>query len=521
MKKALSLILVLAMLVSLTACGQGGQQSAASTEGESTAKRDDVNIALGEVIGTTDPHMTSSINGKIVLNNAYEGLFFVGDDGSLTPQLAESYDVSDDNLTYTVHLRSGVKFHNGETMTADDVAYSLQHGKEAGRYSVKYAHLVNWEVVDEKTIKLTTDAPVATFMMGINDIKIVSKKDGEAFGDSIGIDIEHTLAGTGPYYFTEFNPDTSIKLEAFKDYYRGEATIKKINFKVMTDSSTIIAALETGEVDFASISTGNVEVVEKNENLEVIKKATTHNSFIKFNVCDKEILRDKRIRQAVCFAINKEEVLYGCYDGFGDVAGNFARVGMMIGATEDGVETYEYNPAKAKELLAAAGYPNGIDLGTIWAQTTMYFSKAAQIILQQLADVGITVKLVEREAAAFNDAVYRGKEDWDICFGGNIRTGDSDEWYDWVFNPESSNYLGMGASGRYMINEHLVELGEKAKMTMDPVERNEVYKEFWQLAQDEAYIISIFHRNNIFGQNKNLNTKLYQQYYYVFDWSWK
>ncbi|MBE6970460.1 MAG: ABC transporter substrate-binding protein [Ruminococcaceae bacterium] len=548
MKKSIAMLLALVMVFGLCACGGTANQEAAKEEpaaapaapvekaevelegtevaGEtddgSVSGRTDLNLAMATVLGTNDIHQNSQINGELLMWNVYEGLFFVTDTGELEPRLAESYEVAEDNKTYTVKLREGVKFHNGEEFTSADVVHSYERVRNYPTHAAIYEYIESVEAVDDYTVTIVATDTVARFMANICKIKIVSKTDAEKFGEDAGIDLEHTMAGTGPYYFTEFKPDSSIKLAAFADYYMGEAAIKEVNYKVMTDASTILAALETGEVDFASTTTANIPVIEANESLQAICNPSTHNSYIKFDWMENEALSNKLVRQAICYALNKEEIMYGCYDGYGDIAENFAREGLIFGATTEDVTVYDYNPEKAKELLAEAGYADGVDIGTLWACGQLYFGQGAQIMEQQLAAVGITVKCELLEQKTVEGAIFRGEADWDMAFHGGAMTVDSDAFYDWMFNPVAGTYVGKGSGGQlFDINPRLVELGEAAKVELDAEKRAELYKEFWQIAQDEAYVISIFHRYNAYGANKLLNVKLYTTYYYLYDWSWQ
>lgn len=522
MKKTLALLLALCMIFSLCACGSKTEELSKEPNETQTAARTDLNVVIGTVLGTNDVQQNSQISGQLLMWNVYEGLFFVKEDsGELEPRIAESYDLADDNVTYTVHLRKGVKFHNGQELTADDVVYSFERIRNFPAYAANYEKVASVEKVDDYTVKIVSAIPYVTFMSTICSIKIVNKADAEKFGEDAGLDLDHTMAGTGPYYFTEFNPDTSITLAAFEDYYRGPAEIKEVHYKVMTDASTVIAALETGEVDFASVSTANVPVIESNDDLQAILNPSTHDSYLKFNWVDNKALADKRVRQAICYAIDKEEIMYGAYDGYGDIAENFAREGLVFGGTTDGVNTYPHDPEKAKALLAEAGYADGLDIGTIWAIGTNYFAKGAQIIEQQLAEVGITVKCQLLEQKAVENAIFRYEDSWDLAFHGGAMSVDSDNFYNWMFNPTSGTYVGKGSGGKVIdINARLLELGEAAKSEFDSAKRAEMYKEFWQIAQDEAYVVSVFHRYNAYGAAKDLNAVLGVNYYYLYDFSW-
>jgi len=551
MKKLLALLLALVMTFSLVACGSSndaddtadektnntekapeedkkeevvldGKEVAGETSDSSKSGRTDLNLVMGTVLASADPHNNTQINGELLMWNVYEGLFFVTDTGDLEPRIAESYELADDNVTYTVKLREGVKFHNGETLTADDVVYSYERVKQFPAHATIYETVASVEKVDDLTVKIVSTDTMPMFMQQICKIKILNKADAEQYGDTANINTDTIMAGTGPYIMTKLEPDTNIQLKAFEDYYLGAAAIKDVNYKVMTDASTVLAALETGEVDFASSTTANIPVIEANENLQAILNPSTHCSYIKLDWMENEVLADKRVRQAINYALNKEEIMYGCYDGYGDIAENMAREGLIFGATTEDVTVYDYNPEKAKELLAEAGYADGVDIGTLWACGQLYFGQGAQIMQQQLADVGITVECQLLEQKTVEGAIFRGEADWDMAFHGGAMTVDSDNFYNWQFNPSSGTYVGKGSAGKvYDINPRLVELGEAAKTEMDRDAREALYKEFWQIAQDEAYVTTIFHRYNVYAASKLLNVKLYTSYYYLYDFSWQ
>ena len=211
-----ALLLALVMLISVLA-GCGAKEETPAANGEPTqqtpteqkpnadtsepsaeAGRTDVNLVFGTVLGNADPHDCTQINGYLLFRNIYESLFFVEDDGSLTPKLAESYELADDGVTYTFHLRKGVKFHNGEEMKASDIIFSYEHAGANPKFQNVTSYIESMEIVDDYTVKMVCTGTYSRFVQRICNIRIISEKAVTDAGDQFGQNAESTQAGTGP-----------------------------------------------------------------------------------------------------------------------------------------------------------------------------------------------------------------------------------------------------------------------------------------------------------------------------------
>lgn len=526
MKKFALLLAVLMIATAFTGCTQTTNESAQGTDSSektepesaivetstSSVHRDDLNLNIRTMVGKTDPNSTMQIHSHLMLWNVYEGLFHYGEDSTIQPRVAESYEIADDNMTYTIHLRKGIKFHNGEEVKSSDVIYSFDRAMTLPEVTSYTSCIKSYKAIDDYTLEFVAKKPMAMFLYNVSYIKIYSAKALKEYGDKAFLTTETSLCGTGPYFIEQFEPENTTILKAFPDYYRGEAKIKTVRYKYMTDLSTGLIGFEAGEADFVDCPTANVAEMKEKNKYNIYLNSTSHNTFLAMNI-NKAPLNNKLVRQAIAYALNKEEILFGAYDNYGDIAENWARKDKIFGGTTDGVNVYSYNPEKAKELLSQAGYPNGLDVGKITCIGTLYFNKAAQVIQQNLSDVGIKVEVEALEQAAVEDALYYSQTFDMACHGDNMKI-DSDIVYDAYFSTEQATTMKN-------MNPKIYELGNKGKVELDPEKRKEIYKELWATVMDEASHIPLFHRYNPYIADPNLNVVMGVNYYYIYDWSWK
>ena len=239
--KFLALLMACFLLLSLVACGNNQGNSG---DGESNANegRTDVNYGLSSDIASLDPVYTTDQISTILYRQLYDTLIVEGEDGSYEPRLAESWEESDDGMVYTFHLRNDVVMHDGSNMTAEDVAYSVNRAIESAATGASMTNMDECVATDTYTVELHMTTPFPGVMEILSVYGRVSSADTT--------DYESAPIGTGPYKFVSRNSGDSIVLAAHEDYYLGEAAIKDLNFKIITDPTTQIAALQMGEIDF-------------------------------------------------------------------------------------------------------------------------------------------------------------------------------------------------------------------------------------------------------------------------------
>lgn len=242
-RKLLSLVLAGAVIISLNGCGENYVEKA--------MRDNSLVIAVNADVDTLHPSDYSTTVESNILDQIYDPLIWVNPDGTGEPEprLAESYEISDDGMTYTFHLRDDAFFHDGTPVTAEDVVFSLEMYQNSEYQGSQVDGLDHAEALDDSTVVCYMQYPYSPFLMGIGRVHIASKdyydKDPEKFATQ--------PVGSGPYKFTKRDKGSSLTLEAFEDYYGGVPEIREVEYKVIPDETTRSIALQTGEVNFASI----------------------------------------------------------------------------------------------------------------------------------------------------------------------------------------------------------------------------------------------------------------------------
>ena len=346
-KKGIALFLVCVLaLVSLTGCGGGGDD----TEG-----RTDLNWALSAEPNSLDPMAIAMMSTFTVTYAIYDNLVEANENGEYVESLAESYEISDDEKEYTFKLRQGVKFHNGTEMTADDVVYSINRTIEKGWAADMTAAIDKVEKVDDYTVKLILKKPFGAMIGSLASpyFSIMSK----AYADENGEDaVERQPMGTGAYKFVEWVNGDHITVEANEEYFAGAPAIKKVTFKPITDKNTGLVALQAGETDaFLNVNNSDISVVKDDENLAFYSTDLAAVLSLNMNI-EAKPLDDVKVRQAINYAIKRENIIKGALEGNGTVANS--SISPTCDGYSDKVAGYAYDLDKAKALLKEAGQEN-------------------------------------------------------------------------------------------------------------------------------------------------------------------
>jgi peptide/nickel transport system substrate-binding protein len=320
---------------------------------------------------------------------------------AMAPSLAESWSASKDGLTYEFVLRKNVKFHNGDVMTTEDVKFSFERyrGSSAAALKAKVARI---EIVDPYRIRFVLKHPWPDFMTfyatpATGAAWIVPKKYVEKVGDE---GFKKAPVGAGPYRFVSFKPGVELVLEAFDGYWRKTPSVKTLVFRVIPDESTRLAALKRGEIDIAYSITG--PLAEELKRTPGLTLTPTHFPFTIWLVFTeqwdpKSPWHDKRVRQAVNLAIDRQAINQAVYLGYSKLAFSFIPQGMEYFWAPP---PYPYDPKRAKQLLAEAGYPNGFDAGELSGEM-IYGTAIGEPVVNYLQAVGIRLRLHPLERAAF------------------------------------------------------------------------------------------------------------------------
>ena len=498
-----------ALTLGLAACSGGNTSadtgSASDTESASSAGqeaassgsasgRTDLNLRISDAFSTVDPH-NLSLNSDIMLSRqVYEPLYWINDEGEEIPMLATEYSVSEDGLTWTFQLREGVTFQNGDPLTAQDVVYSYERCFDNAYMQEKVEAIDSVTAPDDSTVEMHLKYQFSPLMEKIAAIGIVSQSFAEANMDDQGL-LGFNACGTGAYSVKEAIPDVSITLEAYSGYWGGEAPIKTLNFEQITDETTAVTAFEAGEIDVMSIPSANWAQISESGQYNTDSRPSNHVVYLIFNT-EAAPFDNRELRQAIAYAINREDIIAVAADGLADPATSLA-TSYMLGYTEDHM-TYEYDPEKAKELLAEAGYPDGLDIGSMKTMSGSYFEKVMQVVQSQLAEVGITSTI---EGMDGNSLV----ED---CITGNFTLADMGQNlsldYDFLktyFNEEYINGLNMAR----VSDSQIQELFEQGASTTDKEERLAIYQEIEDLTQELCAYVPLYNLQTTTAWNKDLN----------------
>ncbi len=320
---------------------------------------------------------------------------------AMTPSLAESWSASKDGLSYEFVLRNGVKFHNGEPVSAEDVKFSFERyrGTSAGLLKSKVARV---DVIDPNRVRFILKQPWPDFMTfyatpATGAAWIVPKKYVEKVGDE---GFKKAPIGAGPYRFVSFKPGVELTLEANAQYWRKVPGVKTLVFRVIPDESTRLAALTRGEVDVAYSITGPLaEELKRTPGLSLKPTYFTFTTWLLFTEQwdPKSPWHDKRVRLAANLALDRQGINQAVYLGLSKLAHSFVPQGMEYFWAPP---PYPYDPKKAKQLLAEAGYPNGFDAGEL-SGDMVYGTAIGEPVVNYFQAVGIRLKLRPLERAAF------------------------------------------------------------------------------------------------------------------------
>ena len=412
-RKALSCILALTMCVALLVSGCGNTKSDKNDDGKKSSKKDEIHIAISANPPSLDPQsVNSNIVGGIGIH-VYESLFAMDENYEPTPVLAESYEVSDDGMTYTIKLRQGVKFHNGEEMTADDVVASMNRWIETSPKANTLIGGSTFEKVDDYTVNLKVNQASSDIIMilaspiqaaAIYPAVVVESATAEGISEYIG---------TGPYKVSEWKQDQYVKLEAYEDYQPSEgeasglagekqAATPTIYYDVVTDASTRIAGVQSGEYDISEeIPIDNYEDLSSDNGLTLkVDRGGTLNLFLDTT---EGVMANQTFRQAVLAALNCDDIMLAAYGNpdLYELNASWSDPTDTQWGTDEGSEYYnQQDTEKAKELLAEAGYNNEkVVLVTTQDYPEMY--NATLVVQEELKQAGINAEVETYDFSTF------------------------------------------------------------------------------------------------------------------------
>lgn len=408
-KEKKGFIFVVIMLVCILVISACSSANRASNDGESGEdgkdKSQEIKVRVNNDPDFLDPHLaTASISYQMILN-MFEGLFAPETDGSLKPAVAESYELSDDGLTYTFNIRDNVKFHNGNPLTIEDIKYTFERLMGTNNnepISSNFNNVKSLETPDEDTFVITLTEPNSNFLYSLTALQsAIIPMDNE------GKHNDHPI-GTGPFKFVSYSPGANLTLEKNKDYWNEKLPyLDKVTFVFQADDQSSLMTLQANEIDLTSVPAHRIPEVENDFKLEY--QQNNSSLIITFNQ-EKEPFNDVKVRQAINYAINKQDIIDSVYSGYATMLGSNMSPAMGKFYLDGLQDVYDRDIEKAKELLAEAGYPNGFKTKISASSHNVMYPNIAQVAVENLKEIGIDVEIEVIEWGIWLERIYRGRD---------------------------------------------------------------------------------------------------------------
>ena len=521
-KKTLSALLcTVAAMAVLTGCGGDKKETAAApaeanttaavteaakTEAETTAAAQteaggEKNLVMpsASCVANLNP-LLEGYKEAAMLNPIYDPLYVI-DVNETRYYLADSYEVSEDGMQITVKLKEGLKWHDGEAITADDMIFTMDvcsdtnNGAGGTNIVILNDQPVKYEKVDDLTVKVTLPMASASYADLLGGLTLIPEHvfEGNPSVVSAG-EANMKGIGSGPYKVTEFKQDEHLLLEKYEDYYMGAPSIDKVTFRIISDLSAQEVALMNGEVNFMELA--NAPAVAKYEadpNFTVVKYPEGRVNYLAVNkFC--ETVQDPKVVEAVFAALNRDEIIAGAYgDGMAESANSiFSNVNTFY---DPSVEGYTQDVEKAKQLVKETGLDSKT-LTLYFNSERVYMKESAQIIQQQLKNVGINLEVIPLESAGFFEKVFGTDGDYEFYLNGYGAVGDPDQVVAGMYDGTWGVNLA--------VSDEVSQLWKDARTVYTPEERAAIYKQIQIQTRDELTCYPIAYPNYVFVTTSNI-----------------
>ncbi len=454
------------------------------------AQDDAVRIRYRGDITTLDPQMQASLHDYGVADNIYSQLvkYEVGT-SNVVPDLAESWEISEDGLTYTFHLRHGVQWHRGfGEVTSEDVKWTYERmigpdSQSPGRFD--FSSIESIDAPDPYTVVFHLSAPHGPLLNKLaynRNTGIANREAIEQYGD----DYNFHAIGSGPFMLESWTPGQEIVLVANPDYYEeGLPKTQRIVLIPIPDDAVAGGAMATGEVVLGLFRDPNtIATLEANPNLVVDRGQQSAISALYLRT-DRPPFDDVRVRQAVMHAINKDELIADVLTGVATVAQTFITP-LARGSAGDTVRHYEYDPDLARQLLAEAGYADGISVDLLTTQLEPW-PLVSPILQFYLEEVGFDIEFRQLEHGAYGQE--RANSNYDMVVVTVTGPPDPDTWMGLVHSSDTPP----GLNSAYYDNPEVDALVEQATSTVNEDQRADLYRQIQELVLEDAPFVPLFH----------------------------
>lgn len=491
------------LAIGLAACG--GAAQSAPEESDSSGHPPVLNVGVTSDVSTLSMASYATGFDNHVLTLIYDSLIARDKEGQLQPGLALSWEPNDDYSQWTFSLRPDVKFHNGETMTADDVAFNINAWRDPefeGGVGSFYTEVENATAVDDLTVRVDLVGPsprfarnTALFRSPIMPRSVVESAGG--FGD-VGTTPE-TAIGTGAFKVEEWLSGEKLVLSAFADYWDGAPAMETLNLVVMPDGATRVAALLAGDIDIAT----NFPLDQRDEladnNAQMLTASPPLHVFMNMNAVNGPF-SSLELRQAANHAIDKEKINDELLGGTNTIVWQFA-LPVETGFISDLEDPYPYDPDRARELVTEAGYPDGVEVNYVVNTGSLNAREVGAAIAEMLSDVGITPIITYANPDEWS--TVSNEKAYDISYtyntgGGNFSVDDPMRV---LFDAERGNPRWTG----FYVNEEIQALQDELTQTADEEGGIELMEEIGRILVEDAALVPMFQQPELWGVNMDLD----------------
>ncbi len=468
-------------MASLIGCG--GEKKAGGG-GAGGAAKDTLVIAFQSTPTNLDSRVGADNASGRVFDLIYSGLIKVTPNMDYAPDLAEKWETPDDK-TIIFHLNPNAKFQNGQPVKAADAKWTYDSLMAENFVSSKksgYAAVDHIEAPDDHTVVFKLKEPNPGILDNLTLGILPTGADTNLY--------KTKPIGAGPYKVVDFRPDDRVVLAAFDQWHGGAPKIKNVIIRIIPDSTTRVLELRRGTVNFEvnSIPFENVSEFDKNSDFKTVKTPGSVYQYIAINLRD-PILSKVAVRQAIAHAIDRQRIIRDIQRGYATITDTMFAQGHW--ARADNLPTYPYDPSKAKQLLAQAGYPNGFSF-VFKTSTDAEANSRAQVIQQMLKQVGINMEIQANEMSTFFADIGKGNFQMYSLSRNGIQ--DPDFYYVILY---SKNIPPEGQNRVYYKNPKVDQLIMQGRSTFDRAKRKPIYIEIQKIVQEDLPYISLYMQTNV------------------------
>lgn len=485
--KKLKNLCILLLAVTLTAvlggCQDGKDGKTESQENSSSQETEAEPTMGGSIVvgipqdleDSLDPHKSVAAGTKEVLFNIYEGLVKPDEEGNYIDAVAESHSISEDGKVYTFQLRQGVKFHDGTEVTVGDVKYSIERcagiNGDGTPLVAAFSSVEKVETPDETTVEIYLKEADTEFLAYL--IVAIVPEHAQ--------DLDKTPVGTGPFQYVSRSPQENIVIEKFEDYWDSEhqAYLDQVTFKIAGDSNAIVTGLKGGSIDmYPRINATQSAQLADDPDLYIYEGGMNLIQALYLNNAQ-EPLDDPKVRQALCYATDRQQVLDMVADGKGTILGSSMFPAFEKYYMPELVERYPQDIQKAKDLLAEAGYPDGFDLTITVPNNYQQHIDTAQVLVEQLKQIGVRAEIQLIEWDSWLSDVYTDRKFQSTVVGIDAAYLSGRALLERFVSDSEKNFINYN-------NPEYDSLYTQVKKSTDDSEQIELYKKMETLLSEDA-----------------------------------